>query len=194
MSSGRVVIADDDPRRQEFAAEVDKARRTILLLVWDLEIFDGKDKEGRTDDGAELRFYLNTFKDDILWGLFGIKGERANYYMDQIEVGTDTFKWRKPDIDRQTGQPRMDGSRESPHKFYMRFKSQVARFHFEDEKKNLNREARINVMSYFPHWFRMKYDALNIEGKNWKAEMLKHKPYAQFKVEWDIDENEIYIH
>ena len=193
LSSGRIVIADDDPRRKEFATEVDKARRTILLLVWDLEMFEGQDKEGRTDEGAELRFYLSSFKDDILWGLFGIKDDRANYYMDQIEVGTDTFKWRKPDIDRHTRLPRMEGSRESPHKIYIRFKTQVARFHFEDEKKNLHKNARINVNSYFPYWFRMKYDALTIEGKRWKEEVLKHKPYAQFKVEWDIDENEIYI-
>ena len=68
-----------------------------------------------------------------------------------------------------------------------------ARFHFEDEKKNLHKDTRINVNSYFPHWFRLKFDALTTEGRLWKEEVKKHKNYAQFKVEWDSNEDEMYV-
>ena len=195
LSSGRVVISEDDSRRKEFKIEVDKARRTILLLVWNMEIYTGSPEQvANFGDGAtsELRFYLKMFKNKILWGLFGIKDRRSDYYMAQIESGPEGFKWRKPDLDR-SGEIRMEGSRPSPTKIYLRFSTQVARFQFEDEKKNLSKDAMINVNSYFPHWFRLKYDALITEGRLWKQEVMKNKNYAQFKVEWDSDEDEIYV-
>ena len=131
LSSARVVIPLDDPRRAEFSKMVDECRRTVLIHVGGIDVFNGTDCAGN-----ELAYYLGKFNNEVMQGLYGITGKRALFYLDQIEDSPGAFRWRRPDMDRSTNRPKMEGNRESPHKFYIRFKNTKSKYDFEDENKN----------------------------------------------------------
>ena len=187
LSSGRVMISHDDPRRVEFIDKVEECRRTLELIVGGIAVYNGVDSNGN-----ELAYYLNIFNNEIMQGLYGITGRRATYYLEQME--TEGFRWRLPDLEKQTKIPKVNADgKTSPHKFYIRFKNVKSKYDFEDEKRHLNPKADITVISFFPKCFREKYNALNAEGKKWKEIAIKTHGFGQFKVGYANDEDEIYL-
>ena len=188
LSSARVVVPLDDPRRAEFSRMVNECRRTVVIHVGGIDVFNGTDCAGN-----ELAYYLGKFNNEVMQGLYGITGKRALFYLDQIEDSPGAFRWRRPDMDRSTNRPKMEGNRESPHKFYVRFKNTKSKYDFEDEKRHLHSEAEVTVIGFFPKCFKEKHDALTTEGKKWKEIQLKNKSWAQYKICYDNIEDEMYL-
>ena len=188
LSSARVNIPLDDPRREEFRRKVNECRRTVVLLVGGIPVYNGTDCAGN-----ELAYYLGKFNNDIMQGLYGIKDRRAVFYLDQIEDHPTAFQWRRPEIDRSTGEPKIEDGKASATKFYIRFKNTKSKYDFEDEKRHLHSQADITVIGFFPKCFKEKHEALKAEGKKWKEIQLKSRSWAQFKVCYDNSEDEIYL-
>ena len=184
---GRPAIPQADPRRKAFHIQADQARRTTLLLVWDIESYTGT-----PGSEEELKYYLHLFRNKILHGMFGIDGRRNEYIMESIDEGRDAFRWRLPETDRETGRTRVNSDgKKSPLKIYVRFEKLNQKAYFETHKQYLNRDSPISVAFYAPKYFRRRYDNLMTFAKAWKANQSDRN--ARFQLAYLDREDEMII-